>query len=213
MSGTQWSSGYGGLSVHSITAWHGSRRGELLRTARDDAESAACQALARLYAEHYGSLVRLAALLTGDAGRADGVAENAFAALCSAGLLEAGDDAVSYLRRQVVIRSRQAARVCRTRGCEQPRAAEAGAGPADGPEPPASRPAACEFGRLPVVLALLALRPAEREAVVLTSYLDLPEGQAAAAAGVSDRALRRNLTAALDVLCSGILDQAGAWQP
>jgi DNA-directed RNA polymerase specialized sigma24 family protein len=205
MTYTQRSSGYDGLPVHSAAAWLGSRWGVFSRAARSGAEPAACQALARLYADNYRSLVRLAALLTGDAGCADGVAENAFTALCSAGLAEAGDLAVPYLRRQVVIGSRHAARDCRTRGCEQPRAAEAG-------------PAACEFGRLPVVLALLTLRPAQREAVVLSDYLDLPEPQAAAAAGVSQRALRRNLAGAMQALagpmqalCAGLPDQAGAW--
>jgi DNA-directed RNA polymerase specialized sigma24 family protein len=136
-------------------------------------------ALARLYTDHYGTLVRLAALLTGDAACADDVAVDSFAALCSAGLVDSGDRALSYLRRQVVMRSRQASRRLRTRSC--------------GPAP-------CAFGELPVVLGLLTLRPAEREAVVLTSYLDLPESQAAAAAGVSQAALRRDLASATEVL-------------
>jgi DNA-directed RNA polymerase specialized sigma24 family protein len=44
-----------------------------------------------------------------------------------------------------------------------------------------------------VVQALQGLRIGEREAVVLTLYLDLTDRQAAAAAGVSQAALRRNL--------------------
>lgn len=46
----------------------------------------------------------------------------------------------------------------------------------------------------------MTLRQAEREAVVLTSYLDLAKWQAAAAAGVSRKALRRNLAAATEIL-------------
>ena len=155
--------------------------------AYDAEEPGDCQALAGLYADHYTTLVRMAALLTGDARRADDVAIDSFAALCSAGLVGAGNRALSYLRRQVVIRSRQAARQPSTHGCGQ--AAETGREAAPG-----------EFDSLPVVLGLMTLRPAEREALVLTSYLDLPERQAAAAAGVTPGALRLNLASAAERL-------------
>jgi len=148
------------------------------------AESRVGQALATLYTDHYGPLVRMAALLTGDAGCADDVAADSFAALCSAGLVEAGDRALSYLRRQVVIRSRQAARHHRVQGCGTPPRG---------------------FASLPVVLGLMKLRPAQREAVVLTGYLDLTEWQAAAAAGVSEKALRRDLDTAMQMLRTGLL--------
>ncbi|HXW46653.1 MAG TPA: hypothetical protein VEL03_17820 [Streptosporangiaceae bacterium] len=169
-------------------------------TAHDDAEPTACQALARLYINHYRSLVRLAALLTGDPGSADDLAVDSFVALCSAGLAEAGDRAVSYLRRQVVMRSRQAAGGSRTAACEQPSAGEAAPGHADCPGDPGCQLAAGRFAALPVVVGLLTLRPAEREAIVLTRYLDLPERQAAAAAGVSQAALRRDLASAIKLL-------------
>jgi DNA-directed RNA polymerase specialized sigma24 family protein len=51
-----------------------------------------------------------------------------------------------------------------------------------------------------VVLALAALPPAQREAVVLTLYLGLTEEQAAAAMRVSHAALRRHLAAARTAL-------------
>jgi DNA-directed RNA polymerase specialized sigma24 family protein len=199
MSDTNGPDGDDDLPPDSVGSWHPPGRGVLPGSARDDAGPAACQALAKLYTDHYGSLVRLAALLTGDAACADDVAEDSFVALCSAGLVEAGDRAVSYLRRQVVIRSRHAASGCRTRGCAQPHAAGAdpGTGCTDDPgcQSPASR-----FASLPVVVGLLTLSLAEREAIVLTSYLDLAEGQAAAAAGITAAALRRDLAAATKVL-------------
>jgi DNA-directed RNA polymerase specialized sigma24 family protein len=200
MSDTQRSSGSDRRSLNGVAPWHRSRKETLPGTAHGDPEPAACRGLARLYTDHYGSLVRLAALLTGDAGCADDVAVDSFVALCSAGLVDAGDRAVSYLRRQVLLRSRLAARGYRTRGCAEPDAA--GAEPCRGgcPGLPGCQSAACRFGSLPVVLALLTLRPAEREALVLTRYLDLPERQAAAVAGVSQTALRRDLAIAIEVL-------------
>ena len=46
-------------------------------------------------------------------------------------------------------------------------------------------------------------RPGAREALVLTYYLDLTEQQAAAMAGISLTALRRNLAVALGALPCG----------
>jgi DNA-directed RNA polymerase specialized sigma24 family protein len=49
-------------------------------------------------------------------------------------------------------------------------------------------------------VALAALPPAQREAVVLTLYLNLTEEQAAAVMRVSQAALRRHLAAAKSAL-------------
>jgi DNA-directed RNA polymerase specialized sigma24 family protein len=51
------------------------------------------------------------------------------------------------------------------------------------------------FRNSAVVRALGALPPAQREAVVLTRYLDLTDEQAAEAMRVSQAALRRHLAA------------------
>ena len=56
------------------------------------------------------------------------------------------------------------------------------------------------FERSAVVLALAALPPAQREAVVLTHYLNLTDEQAAAVMRVSQAALRRHLAAAKSAL-------------
>jgi DNA-directed RNA polymerase specialized sigma24 family protein len=59
---------------------------------------------------------------------------------------------------------------------------------------------AADFTGLPVVRALCELRQPEREAVVLTLYLDLPEQQAAAVLGLGLGKLRRNLAAGVAAL-------------
>jgi DNA-directed RNA polymerase specialized sigma24 family protein len=192
MSDPQRSGGLDGLPPNGAAPWH--------RSAHGAPEPAACRALARLYADHYGTLVRLAALLTGDAGSADEVAVDAFVSLCSAGPVEADDRALSYLQRQIVIRSRRAARRGRTCTGTKPPTPGAGPGTRGCPDDPGRGSAARTFHDLPMVLGLMTLRPAEREAVVLTSYLDLPEQQAAATAGVSPTALRRDLARATEAL-------------
>jgi DNA-directed RNA polymerase specialized sigma24 family protein len=138
----------------------------------------------------YRLLVRLAALLTGDAQLAETVA----AASCSAVLRAAGfraaalgpdsNDALPRLQREIVARSRRAMRLRHARGHHSY------GFDAD----------ATAFASLPVVTALCRLPAGPREALVLTYYLDLTEQQAAAMAGVSLIALRRNLAIALHAL-------------
>lgn len=78
---------------------------------------------------------------------------------------------------------------------------------ATGPPPDAAGPPpdAADFASLPVVRALRDLPARAREALVLTYYLDLPEQQAAALAGVSLAALRRSLAAAFRALPADLL--------
>jgi DNA-directed RNA polymerase specialized sigma24 family protein len=140
---------------------------------------------------YYRFLVRLAALLTGDLHLAETVA----AASCSAVLKAAslgldGGDALRRLQREIVVRSRRAAREV---GVGRPHGAHRRT--ARGPDADAT-----DFASLPVVTALRALPARAREALVLTYYLDLTEQQAAAIAGVSLPVLRRNLAAALRAL-------------
>jgi DNA-directed RNA polymerase specialized sigma24 family protein len=170
------------------------RRGATLETRQ-------AEALALVYQAHYGSLLRLAALLTGDAAVAGMVASDAVAALLRCpGMAGTGDLAVGYLRRQIVTRSRRAGRYHRRLG--RPLAAAGAPASLGGREAlgdqggTGSQDAEHRFAGSPVVRALRELRPAEREAVVLTLYLDLTEEQAAAVAGLSLVALRRRLAAA-----------------
>ncbi len=139
-------------------------------------------AATRLHAMFYDSLVRLAALLTGDERIAAEVACDALVGLCrSSAAAEPDDRALWHLRRQVVTRSRLLRR-------HYGRSACAGTDNAD------------RFGGLPAVRALQGLRTRELEAVVLTLYLDLTETDAAAMAGTSRAVLQQNLAAGMTTM-------------
>ena len=181
-----------GLTPESSPRTRWRKRGQAGAT-ESSAEQDGCAALADLYRTHYRSLIRLAALLTGDTSTAEAVVVDSFVALdrTRRGLRTPGD-ALPYLRRQVVARSRPAARH-RPAGGDQSRVVARMPGYPD----PAQTPS---FERSAVVQALAALPPAQREAVVLTHYLDLTDEQAAAAMRVSQAAVRRHLGAAKTAL-------------
>ena len=163
----------------------------------------ACPALADLYDTHHRSLIRLAALLTGDRDAAEQVVEDSFVALDrTRKTLRACDDVLPYLRRLVVDRSRSAARQHRPAGGARSPACGGRDHTAGARQEP-------RFENSAVVRALRALPAAQREAVVLTRYLDLTEEQAAAAMRVSEAALRRSLAAARSAL-RGVLTRGGA---
>jgi DNA-directed RNA polymerase specialized sigma24 family protein len=124
------------------------------------AASAADDAVTTLYAAHYRDLVRLAALLAGDAGTGERIVQDSFAALHGAWpRLGGADGALAYLRRSVVSRSRPARR-----------------------RPPGGGPAADEHD---AVLAIIAALPArQREALILRFYLELPDEQIDEAMGL-----------------------------
>ncbi len=157
-----------------------------------------CPDLTELMQTHYRMLVRLAALLTGDAALAEAVAADSCEA---AGRLTRpvpdGADALRCLQRQVVLRSRRTRHPPSRPGRHQLTARS----PAEPARPgSATTGRAGGFASLPVVAALADLPARAREALVLTYYLDLPELQAAAVAGVSPTALRRHLATALRAL-------------
>jgi DNA-directed RNA polymerase specialized sigma24 family protein len=160
---------------HSSRNEPGGRSG---RSSRSAAHSAAGTRGA-LYERYYRSLLQLAALLTGDAGLAELVVGDVLAATPLAAAGWSADDCLRYLQRLVLIRCR--------RGAGRYRRRSVGRG----------EHFASDFARLPVVTALLGLPRSAREAVVLTHYLDLPAGQAAAIAGVSETLLTANLATAM----------------
>jgi DNA-directed RNA polymerase specialized sigma24 family protein len=174
------------------------------RYARRGARPRACRAGNASYETYYRSLVQLAALLTGDARAAEAAVADALAAVPPSAPIEAGnDDFLRYLQRRVIVQCRRSRR---SRGHARYVAGPDAAGPdAAGPDAagPDAAGTACngsDFDRLPVVMALRGLPPRGREAIVLTHYLDLPPAQAAAIAGVSEGALRANLTSAMQDL-------------
>jgi DNA-directed RNA polymerase specialized sigma24 family protein len=145
-----------------------------------DAEPDADLAVTAMYETQYCSLVRLAALLVRDVRVAEDVVQESFVAMHGAwSRLRDHDEALSYLRRSVVSRSRSVPRH-----------------PAVADETEAERSA--------VICAIRALPPRQREALVLRFYLDLPDGQIASAMGIS-RATVQGHTARGMAALQGIL--------
>jgi len=152
---------------------------------------AADRAVQVLYAEHYRSLVRLAALLAPDPAIAEELVQDAFVAVHDAwGQLQDPGRALACLRRCVVAGSRS----------RQDSGVTGSAGPEPGPSRlPAGQMASGDRG--PALVAVLRTLPArQREAVVLRYYAGLPEPELAAVMGVSRWSARRHLTRALSAL-------------
>ena len=123
----------------------------MVRSVPGDAELG----MAELYLTHYRSLVRLAALLVPDPHAAEDIVQDSFVAAHGAwALLPDADDALCYLRRLVVRRSRSV---------------------------PAPVMAAAHSA---VVAALWKLPSWQREILVLRYFADLPDAQVAAATGI-----------------------------
>src|SRR5215468_3345164 len=153
------------------------------------------RAVTVLYAAHYRSLVRLAALLLRDVATAEEVVQDSFVAMHDGWRrLRDNDKALSYLRQSVVNRSRS---VLRHRVVVDRNA----------PKPPPDMPSA-EHGaitlieRSSVVAALSSLPDRQREVVVLRFYGDLSEAQIAAAMGITRGAVKSHTSRAMAALRS-----------
>jgi RNA polymerase sigma-70 factor (sigma-E family) len=142
--------------------------------ARSDAE----QAVTAIYGTQYCSLVRLAAMLVGDAGIAEKVVQDSFIATYAAwSRLRDRDKAMAYLRQSVMNRSRSVLRHRMVADRNAP-----------GPEPDmpsAEQGATTQLEPSAVISAMRTLPPRQREAIVLQFYLDLSEAQAASVMGMS----------------------------
>ncbi len=151
------------------------------------------EALERLYAAHWVSLVRLGALLVRDRRLAEEVAQDAFVGLHGRwDRLRDHDRALAYLRRSVV------------NGC---RSAQRRAVVADRhrPEPPRDAPGAeaavlATERREHVLAALAALPRRQREVLVLRHWLDLSEADIAAALRVSRGSVKTHSSRGLAAL-------------
>ena len=155
-------------------------------------EPDADRAITAIYGSEYRSLVRLAVVLVGDVGAAEEIVQDSFVAMRGAWRrLQDRDKALSYLRQSVVARSRSTRR----------RAAAGPPAPAGAPRlPDAGQQETGQPARSAVISALRSLPPRQREALVLRFYLDLSEGQAASAMGVSRDAVARHTTRAMAAL-------------
>jgi RNA polymerase sigma-70 factor (sigma-E family) len=153
------------------------------------------RAVTVLYAAHYRSLVRLAALLLRDVATAEEVVQDSFVAMHDGWRrLRDNDKALSYLRQSVVNRSRS---VLRHRVVVDKNA------PKPAPDmPSAEQGAIALLERSAVVTALRTLPLRQREALVLRFYGDLSEAQIAATMGISKGAVKSHTARAMTALRS-----------
>jgi RNA polymerase sigma-70 factor (sigma-E family) len=154
-----------------------------------DAETA----VTALYSAHWRPLVRLAALLTGDASVAEEIVQDAFVALYHRwrSLGDAGA-ALGYVRACVVNGARSRVRH---------RAVEERHRPAPAPEPAGPEEVAVRASEDARVLAALRGLPRrQQEVLVLRYYADLSEADIAAAIGVSRGSVKRHASRGMAAL-------------
>jgi RNA polymerase sigma-70 factor (sigma-E family) len=150
------------------------------------------RAVTVMYGEHYGSLVRMAALLVGDAAAAETVVQDSFVAMHGAWRrLRDPERALPFLYQCLVNRSRSLLRHPSVTGRNTAKLAPSMPG-ADRGAPPL-----LEFR---VVRALHALPLRQREALVLTYYSNLTQAQAASAMGISPSAVKSHVGRAIEAL-------------
>jgi DNA-directed RNA polymerase specialized sigma24 family protein len=130
-------------------------------------------AVTALYRTHYQPLVRMAALLVEDLTTAEEIVQDSFVAVHAAWRRRPdADQALSYLHRSVVNRSRSRFR------------------------PPGAR-VAYEGERSAFISALWTLPARQREVMVLRYFADLPATQIAWATGISEGAVRAHTARAM----------------
>ena len=151
------------------------------------------RAVTELYATHYRSLVRLAALLVRDIGTAEEVVQDSFVAMHGGWRrLRDSEKALSYLRQSVVNRSRSVLRhrVVVDRNAPKP-----------APDMPSAEHGAIALLERSAVIAALRTLPArQREALVLRFYGDMSEAQIADAMQISKGAVKSHTARAMATL-------------
>ena len=149
-------------------------------------DAATREALERLYREHYVSLVRLAALLTGNPSLAEEIAADSIAAVATTVNRSTPEAELVSLRQQVVLRSRLAPG--RRRGTPSSNG--------DLRALPPSEPAQECWQTAQVMQALRSLSTRQREVIVLSYYLNLTGPEIAGVSGSGVRAVPRILASA-----------------
>jgi RNA polymerase sigma-70 factor (sigma-E family) len=172
------------------------------RTAEAAAAWDADEAVTQLYAAHYRSLVRLAALLLRDSAVAEEVVQDAFVGMHQNWRrIRDTDKALGYLRQSVVNGARSTLR--RRAVAVKHMAREAPPGVAASAEH--SVLASAERAEMMRALSALPLR--QREALVLRYYVDLSEAEIAAAMGISRGAVKSHASRGLAALRAGLGDE------
>lgn len=157
----------------------------------DDAD----HAMDLLYKAHYRPLVQLAALLVTDVATSEDIVQESFAALHGMWymLSDTGNGtALSYLRREVILRSRSAPRLPVAGDMPAPRR------PGDNHQAGPPRPDSA------VMAALRALPAGQREIMVLRYFAELSEAEIASATGTSLAAVRSHTARAMSSLRAGV---------
>ena len=163
-------------------------------------ERSADEAVYALYAEHYKSLVRLAAMLVRDTPTAEEVVQDAFVAMHGGWQrLEDTDKALAYLRQAVVNKSRS---VLRHRVVVEKNLQNA---PPDMPS--AEHGAFAMLERDAVIKALRKLPERQREAIVLRYYADLSEADIAAAMRISRGAVKSHTARGMSALRTALEEE------
>ncbi len=159
-------------------------------------------ALARLHRAQYLDLVRLAALLLGDRGRAEEVVQDAFVKLAARPrLLRDADRAPAYLRSVVLNGARSALR----HGKVVDRHASRHLRSVDASAADVGALASDEHRRM--IEALRALPDRQREALALKFYGELSELEIAAAMGLSPGSVKTHVHRGLATLAARLEDE------
>jgi len=175
-----------------------SRRGASVaeQPARWDADEAVTQ----LYAAHYSSLVRMAALLVRHSGEAEEIVQDAFVAMHGRWRrLREPDRALGYLRRSVVNGARSAHRRHLVAAKHTPTHLD--------DEASAESHVMTAASRAEVIEALHQLPTRQREVLVLRYYSDLSEAEIADALEISRGAVKSHAHRGMNALRATLEDQ------
>jgi len=151
------------------------------------------QAVVDLYAAHYRSLVRTAALLLRDPGAAEEVVQDAFVDMHRAWRrLREPDKAVAYLRQTVINGARSRLRRAATASRHAPEPLPDAAS--------AEQEVLVTLERRVIMDALGQLPTRQREALVLRYYADMSEAAIAAAMGITPGAVKTHASRGIAAL-------------
>jgi RNA polymerase sigma-70 factor (sigma-E family) len=158
------------------------------------------EAVTELYAAHYRSLVRMAAMLLRSTGEAEEVVQDAYVVMHGRWRrLRDADKALAYLRQTVVNKARSRLRHRQVEERHLPATSP--------PAASAEQIALAGEGYSAVFQALKKLPQRQREAVVLRYYVDLSEAEIADTMGVSRGAVKSHTSRGLAALRTALEHQ------